>query len=57
MSGKEKTAMVSMSAAKVMKEMQKSMDANNCNAILDYVKLSGTHQVEKKLKEKRTKKV
>ena len=57
MSSKEKTTMVSMGAAKVMKEMQKSMDANNCNAILDYVKLSGTHRVEKKLKGMRTKKV
>lgn len=57
MSNKEKAVVVSMKAAKVMKDLQKSMEAEESKVLLDYVKLSGTHMVERRIRRMRAKKV
>ena len=57
MSSKDKTAVVSMKAAKVMQDLQKSMEAEESKVLLDYVKLSGTHMVERRIRRIKAKKV
>ena len=57
MSNKEKAVVVSMKAAKVMIDMQKSMEAEESKVLLDYVKLSGTHMVERRIRRIKAKKV